>query len=128
MSRSFLLFCLFSVSFYLIGPKLWKHATNRSNAFSAPTHHIPSHIAKLLGPYSPCYPVETFSSALEVDQVHVLQRHGARYPTSQALRGLGTAVDKLKRATSYHDSRLSFLKDYQLKLKSDALIPFGRQE
>ncbi|KAF9239899.1 phosphoglycerate mutase-like protein [Melanogaster broomeanus] len=67
----------------------------------------------------------------EIKGVHVLHRHGARYPTAESNFG-GPAV----LAKRLHESaeeweatgRLAFLNDWTYKLGEEVLTPFGRQQ
>ena len=62
-------------------------------------------------------------------QVHVLYRHGARYPTSGAAPA--TFAEKIANATKTGFSvtgDLSFLADWTYKLGAEYLTPFGRSE
>lgn len=62
-----------------------------------------------------------------ISQVHLLHRHGARYPTL----GSGTVrvSDKLANSTGWKASGpLSFLHDYSYQLGAEILTPFGREQ
>ncbi|PIL36440.1 hypothetical protein GSI_00129 [Ganoderma sinense ZZ0214-1] len=78
--------------------------------------------------YSPYYAAEPYVSpprGCSVDQVHILQRHGARYPTSGAATRIRTAIGKLQSVDHYTDPLFTFLKNYTYDLGQDSLIPFG---
>ncbi|KAJ3540298.1 hypothetical protein NMY22_g4362 [Coprinellus aureogranulatus] len=58
-------------------------------------------------------------------QVNIIQRHGARFPTSGSSERILDALDKVKSAPVYGDDRLLFVKDYQYPLGVAELVPFG---
>ncbi|KAK8854468.1 hypothetical protein IAR55_003206 [Kwoniella newhampshirensis] len=63
-----------------------------------------------------------------LDQLHWLQRHGARYPTSYP-EGPGALASRLKAATGWKTSgALSFLNEWEYKLGAEILTPFGRSQ
>ncbi|GAA5874941.1 hypothetical protein JCM16303_004952 [Sporobolomyces ruberrimus] len=62
-----------------------------------------------------------------VEQVQLLHRHGARYPTT----GSGTEAFARKVSEAKHfeaSGKLSFLNDWTYKLGAELLTPFGREE
>ncbi|KAL3483516.1 histidine phosphatase superfamily [Aspergillus germanicus] len=61
--------------------------------------------------------------------VHLLHRHGSRYPTEG--EALESWVEKIRNATAQgtiFSGSLSFLNNYSLKLGVNSLVPKGRQE
>lgn len=60
-----------------------------------------------------------------ITQLHMLHRHGARYPT-----GLMSTVPKLLNETRTWKAKgpLSFLNDWTYKLGEQILVPIGKQE
>lgn len=64
----------------------------------------------------------------ELDEMHWLQRHGARYPTSspRGPAGFAMRIDKAKGWKA--SSRLEFLNDWSYKLGAELLTPFGRSQ
>ncbi|KZT70267.1 phytase [Daedalea quercina L-15889] len=81
--------------------------------------------------YSPYYPVEPYSAPPEgcvVDQVHIIQRHGARYPTSGAAKRIQAALAKLQTATIQSNSSLAFALNYSYTLGQDSLVSLGARE
>ena len=64
----------------------------------------------------------------EVDEVHWLQRHGARYPTTQGdgPAGIARRLQETSGWTARGD--LSFLNNWSYKLGREVLTPFGRQQ
>lgn len=54
-----------------------------------------------------------------------LQRHGARFPTSNAGEGYRAAIEKLLSANLSSDPRVAFLKNYTYDLGTDDLVPLG---
>lgn len=57
-----------------------------------------------------------------------IQRHGARYPTSEVGQHIQKAVDKLKSAQNYSDPKLLFLRNYTYDLGENDLLPVGALE
>ncbi|KAI0089281.1 phytase [Irpex rosettiformis] len=81
--------------------------------------------------YSPYFPAADYKNppvGCKVDQVNIIQRHGARYPTSGATRGILSALAKLKNVTNFTDSRLDFIKTFQYTLGKDDLVQFGADQ
>lgn len=97
-------------------------------------------ITKYWGNLSPWYSVRSSDYGLDdaspivpdgcdITQVHLLYRHGARYPTSGAAPQ--TFAQKLVNATKTGFSvsgELSFLSDWTYKLGAELLTPFGRSQ
>ncbi|KUI53228.1 3-phytase A [Cytospora mali] len=97
-------------------------------------------IKKYWGNLSPWYSVSSADFGLpdanplipdgcNIVQVHVLYRHGARYPTSGEAPGL--FAERIANATKTGFSAtgdLSFLADWTYKLGAEFLTPFGRSE
>lgn len=85
-----------------------------------------------LGQYSPYFPVAPYHpppSHCSIDQVSILQRHGARWPTSGAARAIHQTLDKIHRGSALPvDSRLHFLKHYRYELGEEDLVPLGLRE
>ncbi|EIW76440.1 phosphoglycerate mutase-like protein [Coniophora puteana RWD-64-598 SS2] len=78
--------------------------------------------------YSPYYPAGSYESPPEgcvVDQVHLLQRHGARFPTSGSEGRILQALGKLKAAAPYEDPAFAFLERFRWMLGQADLIPLG---
>ena len=64
----------------------------------------------------------------ELEELHWLQRHGARYPTTQADGPAGIAA-RLKASSGWKaKGELSFLNQWDYKLGAEVLTPFGRQQ
>ncbi|KAM0790434.1 hypothetical protein ACM66B_003313 [Microbotryomycetes sp. NB124-2] len=61
----------------------------------------------------------------KIEQVQLLHRHGARYPTTGA--GPADLATKLKAATSFSRD-LTFLSNWDYKLGAEILTPFGREQ
>jgi hypothetical protein len=97
-------------------------------------------ISKYWGNLSPWYSLRSADYGLpdasplapkgcEVTQMHLLYRHGARYPTSGAAPS--TFAQKVVNATKTGLSvtgELSFLADWTYKLGAELLTPFGRSQ
>ncbi|KAJ2983667.1 hypothetical protein NUW54_g10609 [Trametes sanguinea] len=78
--------------------------------------------------YSPYFPAGVYRpppANCKINQVHILQRHGARYPTSGAATRIEAAIAKLKAANGYTDPLLAFVDKYTYSLGHDDLVPFG---
>ncbi|KAF7320657.1 Phytase [Mycena chlorophos] len=85
-------------------------------------------ITRSWGAYSPFFSVEPYRPPPRgclVDQVHILERHGARFPTLGAGARIISAVDKLQSVSRYTDRRLEFLKTFEYQLGVADLVPFG---
>ncbi len=95
-------------------------------------------ITKYWGNLSPWYSVQSSDYGLpdanplipdgcEITQVHLLYRHGARYPSRS---GVTSFADKIKNATKKGNlafsGELSFLSSWQYQLGQELLTPFGR--
>ncbi|KAF9522116.1 histidine phosphatase superfamily [Crepidotus variabilis] len=83
------------------------------------------------GAYTPYFSVEPYKPPppdCKITQVNIIQRHGARYPTSQAGPHIQAAVAKLQSVSEYKDKRLDFLKNYTYTLGVEDLVPFGALE
>ena len=65
-----------------------------------------------------------------ITQVHMLHRHGSRYPTTNAsVEKFGTALEKLvANGTANFTGALSFLNAFKYELGNEILVPVGRQE
>lgn len=106
----------------LVPPKSSKHS-----------FHIPNYWGNL----SPYHSVESHglddASALipegcELEELHWLQRHGARYPTATP-GGPADLGQRLKEATNWKaKGDLAFLNDWSYKLGAEVLTPFGRSQ
>lgn len=97
-------------------------------------------ISKYWGNLSPWYSVRSAEYGLpnadplapagcDITQVHLLYRHGARYPTSGAAPQ--TLAQKIQNATKTGlavSGELSFLSDWTYKLGAELLTPFGRAQ
>ncbi|KAI9057638.1 phytase [Trametes sanguinea] len=78
--------------------------------------------------YSPYFPADVYRpppANCKINQVHILQRHGARYPTSGAATRIEAAIAKLKAANGYTDPLLAFVDNYTYSLGHDDLVSFG---
>ncbi|KAH9482157.1 3-phytase B [Psilocybe cubensis] len=92
------------------------------------TQFFPPTIQQSWAAYTPYFPVKQYSpppAHCKITQVNIIQRHGARFPTSGATTRILTAVNNLKSATDFLDPRLDFLRNYTYTLGKDNLIPFG---
>lgn len=95
-----------------------------------PLHSQP--LSSSWAPYSPYHPAGKYEDPTRegcvVSQVNILQRHGARYPTSGATKAILKALEKLQAATTYHDPNLHFLKNYTYDLGTNDLVKFGADQ
>jgi len=82
--------------------------------------------------YSPYHPAGKYGGPTRegcvVSQVNILQRHGARYPTSGAARRITDALKKLQAATKYDDPKLDFMKKYTYDLGMNDLVKYGAEQ
>lgn len=60
--------------------------------------------------------------------IEQLQRHGARWPTTDSGKDMKAAVKKLKGAKHYKEDYLDFLKNFQLDLGKESLLPLGAKQ
>ncbi|OAA73243.1 3-phytase A precursor [Cordyceps fumosorosea ARSEF 2679] len=85
-----------------------------------------------LSPYfpSPGFGVDEYPlpDGAEIVQVHMLSRHGSRYPTagSDVVRFGNKVAGEKGKAT--FQKELAFLRDWKYELGNDVLVPKGRQE
>ncbi|KAG2339338.1 acid phosphatase [Suillus weaverae] len=97
-------------------------------ASGSKSHIFSSESQRFWGPYSPYYSVEEYQpppDGCSITQVNILQRHGARYPTSGASKEIQASLQKLLNASKYTDMKLEFLRSYQWHLGEADLVPFG---
>ncbi|KAI0371493.1 phytase [Pilatotrama ljubarskyi] len=95
---------------------------------STPTLGVSREVQQSWSMYSPYFPAELYQPIPQncsINQVHIIQRHGARFPTSGAAARIQAAVGKLKAAAEYTDPLLSFVKNFTYDLRRDDLVPFG---
>ncbi|KAF8523950.1 phosphoglycerate mutase-like protein, partial [Hysterangium stoloniferum] len=88
---------------------------------------LPASTLHSLAQYSPAFPLGAYKPAkgCSLTQVNILQRHGARFPTSSAGARIQSAVAKLQNATTIVAANLQFVKTYVYDLGHDDLISFG---
>lgn len=120
---------------------------NEGNTFQFPLVNPQPHgsdigstfeIAKYMGNLSPWYSLRSADYGLpdasplvpegcDITQLHLLYRHGARYPTSDAAPPV--FAQKLANATNFTVSgELAFLANWTYKLGNELLTPFGRSQ
>ncbi|KAJ7743678.1 histidine phosphatase superfamily [Mycena maculata] len=88
-------------------------------------------ITQFWGAYSPFFTQGTYAAppyGCHIDQMNLLQRHGARFPIAGASPSIVSAIGKLQNVQNYTDPRLYFLKDFTYNLGEDVLVPFGAQQ
>ncbi|KKA31140.1 hypothetical protein TD95_000574 [Thielaviopsis punctulata] len=92
-------------------------------------------IFRLMGNLSPYTPAAGFGvhefplpPGARVAQLHMLSRHGARYPTTGSLVArFGKRLADAKKELMARD-RLAFLNEWEYRLGAEILVPKGRQE
>ncbi|KAI0711023.1 phytase [Cerioporus squamosus] len=95
---------------------------------AVPPLGVPDEVQRSWSMYSPYFAAGTYHAPPDgclVDQVNLIQRHGARFPTSGAAARIETALSKLQSATEITDPLLDFVKNYTYELGQDNLVPFG---
>jgi hypothetical protein len=107
-----------------------------------PIHNSSSQVYTKWGNLSPWRTVDSTSLGLDdvsrgipegctLEGVHVLHRHGARYPTnSSTFGGPASFARKWERngLRAKKDSKLSWLNDWRFTLGEEVLTPLGRQQ
>ncbi|KAL7279575.1 hypothetical protein ACG7TL_005975 [Trametes sanguinea] len=97
----------------------------------APPLGVPKSLQTKWAQYSPWHPLDEYRAppaGCNITQVHILQRHGARYPNAEDGQNYSRAVDHLASADKFRDKRLKFLKEYEYDLGADDLVPFGASQ
>lgn len=116
----------------IIALMVWASFRTLARRSTTPTDHLPARIFQHLGQYSPYFPVAAYvqpPSHCHIDQVSILQRHGARYPTSGAAKAIRQTLRKLQRQSAIGDDpQLAFLKSYKYDLGEEELVPLGLHE
>ncbi|KAJ7138446.1 phytase [Mycena crocata] len=100
-----------------------------SPLFSPP--HDTLELQKSWGVYSPFHANEGYippPAGCEISQVNILQRHGARLPSSSQTEDILSGVNKLQSVDVYTDPRLDFLHDFVYPLGEDLLVPLGAMQ
>ncbi|KAJ7581514.1 acid phosphatase [Mycena floridula] len=85
-------------------------------------------IQKSWAQYSPYFSVTPYQSppdGCEITQVNIIQRHGARFPTSGSGARIQAALAKLQAFQPYSEPSLMFLNDFAYNLGTDDLVPLG---
>ena len=90
-------------------------------------------ISRSWGQYSPYFKVPSAISSdvparCYVTFVNVLSRHGARDPTQGKSSSYAQTIEKIKKNVPIFKGDYAFLADYEYKLGSDQLTPFGELE
>ncbi|CAD6565967.1 MAG: hypothetical protein CYPHOPRED_000117 [Cyphobasidiales sp. Tagirdzhanova-0007] len=97
------------------------------------TVQFPPNIFHHLAQYSPYFSVDKYvppPAQCTVDQVSILQRHGARYPTKGAAAFFSSVIDKLHKAELVGRQREQFawLNTYRYDLGVEDMVPLGFQQ
>lgn len=77
---------------------------------------LPIYISRHLGPYTPWYAVGQYQAppaSCQLEQVSILQRHGARFPTASAGKKYAASVAKLQQNATSLAANLQFVKSYR---------------
>ncbi|EIN11007.1 acid phosphatase [Punctularia strigosozonata HHB-11173 SS5] len=84
-------------------------------------------VQQLWAQYSPYFASGDYEvpKGCRVTQVNLIQRHGARFPTSGPGQQIQSAISKLQSVSDFKDPRLNFLRDYVYDLGTNDLVPFG---
>ncbi|KAJ6119449.1 hypothetical protein N7523_003729 [Penicillium sp. IBT 18751x] len=94
-------------------------------------------IFHLMGDLSPYFsPEEGFGvdeyplpKGANITQMHLLQRHGSRYPSATEAQGTwGEKITNATKAGTVFTGELAFLNDWSYQLGEELLVPTGRQE
>ncbi|KAF8575066.1 phosphoglycerate mutase-like protein [Ramaria rubella] len=108
---------------------LWRQASCRKQEpwRRTPKIALPDNIIHSWANYAPAFPVKVYEPPVgcTITQVNILQRHGARFPTSGATARIVSAVSKFQNATAFNEPFLEFLTTYKYDLGHDDLIGFG---
>jgi len=91
---------------------------------------LPDSITHNWGAYSPFFSLAKYSvpEGCTVNQVNLLHRHGARFPTAKSGEKLKDTVSKFSQVKSFSNPKMAFLGNYTYTLGADSLVPFGAQE
>ncbi|KZV99460.1 acid phosphatase [Exidia glandulosa HHB12029] len=86
--------------------------------------------AKSWGAYSPSFPRAEYTvpRMCKVTMANILERHGARFPTSGATTRIKSAVAKMQAVPAWTNEEFDFIKSFVYDLGKDDLIPFGAKE
>jgi len=89
---------------------------------------FPESVLRNWGQYSPYIPVAEYippPPGCVINQVNLLQRHGARWPTSDRGAGYKATIEKLQGVKHYKKKYLDFLKDFTWDFGAEDLLPLG---
>ncbi|EGN94960.1 hypothetical protein SERLA73DRAFT_170869 [Serpula lacrymans var. lacrymans S7.3] len=102
-------------------------ATAATINLTTPSLGFPQSMEQSWAQYSPYFPVDTYQAppdGCSVTQVNLLQRHGARYPTSSDGKSIKKSVKQLQGASNF-SSPLEFVKNFTYDLGKSDLVPYG---
>ncbi|KAL5527952.1 hypothetical protein ACEPAG_6753 [Sanghuangporus baumii] len=96
----------------------------------SPKIQLPGSIKHFWAQYTPYFSMSEYTKPpndCRITQVHILQRHGARFPASNENEpeSVEAALASLKSVSVFLDPRLEFIKNYTYKLGEDDLVAFG---
>ncbi|KAI0782538.1 phytase [Abortiporus biennis] len=93
-----------------------------------PALNVPHNIQLEWSQYSPYFPAAPYRSppaGCQITQANIIQRHGARFPTSGATARIKAALGKIQAVEDYKDPRLNFLRTFTYDLGADDLVGYG---
>ncbi|THG92822.1 hypothetical protein EW026_g8217 [Hermanssonia centrifuga] len=96
-----------------------------------PALGVPADVQLEWAQYSPYIPHGIYSgppAGCQITQINILQRHGARFPTSGAATSIIAAVGKLQTVKAYNDPDFDFLKTFTYDLGTNDLVEFGADQ
>ncbi|KAK6532152.1 hypothetical protein TWF694_003312 [Orbilia ellipsospora] len=96
-------------------------------------YHCHEDISRSWGPYTPYFSVHSerspeIDSECKVTFAQILSRHGARFPTAGANRGIIATIDKIQSQATSYSKKTSFIKSFNYTLRADDLTQFGATE
>ncbi|KAI0256878.1 histidine phosphatase superfamily [Lactifluus subvellereus] len=126
-----LLWWLWSCGALRTRPTLSSEAPAVAPVDNVPDIGFPESVLRTWAQYAPYIPAAEYippPPGCAISQVHVLQRHGARWPTTDAGAEMKSAVQKLQRVKHYREDYLTFLKNFTLDLGANDLLPLGAKQ
>ncbi|VDC01405.1 unnamed protein product [Peniophora sp. CBMAI 1063] len=106
-------------------------AWSAQSSFVAAQLPIPAQNTSNWAQYDPFFPVEPYAAPPDgctVTQVNLLQRHGARWPTSGAGGRQADTLARLQAAGPFTDPKYEFLNTFVYDFGVDDLLPFGANQ
>ncbi|KIJ45209.1 hypothetical protein M422DRAFT_779118 [Sphaerobolus stellatus SS14] len=102
----------------------------QQETFRLPRIDLPHEIIRSWAQYTPAFPLQSYQipESCSITQVNILQRHGARFPTTGATKRILAAISKLDNVLTFNDAKMAGLKNWTYELGSNDLIPFGEMQ